>query len=116
MEWTYNWKDVKNEVSVWSIEGKGHRSWSPNPAQSMLIRATNHTQRCFVFPCFTVTSLFFFYQSALLIADIIYSIFYFGLSARALVKSEGERGTVCQRHKKMCVKDRKRDKESESEC
>lgn len=40
-EWVYNWKDVKNEVSVWSIEGRGHRSRSPNSAQSTLIRATN---------------------------------------------------------------------------
>lgn len=40
-ERVYNWKDVKNEVSVWSIEGKGHRSRSPNSAQSTLIRATN---------------------------------------------------------------------------
>lgn len=40
-EWVYNWKDVKNEVSVWSIEGRGHGSRSPNSAQSTLIRATN---------------------------------------------------------------------------
>ena len=42
-ERVYNWKDVKNEVSVWSIGSKGHRSRSPNSAQSTLIRATNQT-------------------------------------------------------------------------
>lgn len=40
-EWVYNWKDVKNEVSVWSIEGRGHRSRSPKSAQSTLIKPTN---------------------------------------------------------------------------
>lgn len=110
MERAYNWKDVKNEVSLWSIEGKGYRSWSPNWVQSTLIRATNQkrAQHCFVLP--RVSRLC---QSSLL-SCIICLLFF--LPAHASPPSPS--APLTSRGKTKHVKDRKvrdgqRDKETE---
>lgn len=71
MEWAYNWKDVKNEVSVRSIEGKGHGGRALKWAQSMLIRATNHRRTRTISLCLLISLLF----------SSTSSVFYFDLNS-----------------------------------
>lgn len=134
---------MKNEVSVWSIEAKGHGGRSPNSAQSTLIRATNqilpgcprplvirgrgvhtHSQFCLVFSYFTVISLIFI----TLFSSSTSSNYFFFLSplmshlsvpqllCPALMTSDTERQTVCETEREnVCERHRKREDETDRE-